>query len=219
MKSAILHTNNNTLSNLDKVELYLHNLWKDTPTLQAKKLMEKLASNLLMWKKINEVKVVTLKDYYKHPDYIKSMIEHFQKTLGSEDPSEYELVFLAHGSQQKTIDKGDEYQRHIKYNVFHARKALVYAGIDFYKSHLAYESNVEEKLKRLDKKKVILYPISYTIDASKSQPKLDEKYNAMTQNLGLEKFNIVKSKSGHPTFLKYITTLYKDIKHSENKKV
>ena len=171
-----------------------------------------------------KAKVITLEHYYKHPDYLKAIVERIKETLANDDQDEFELVFSAHGLPQKIIDKGDDYQRHIKYNVFHARKALQQAGINFHKTHLAYQSRLgplewirpylDDKLKSLKKKKVILYPIAFTIDNSETEFELDVEYREIAEEIGFEEYRVAKAPNDHPAFVACISDIYESMKAS-----
>jgi len=160
--------------------------------------------------------------YYKQPEYIESIVARIKETLGEEDPSEYELVFSAHGLPQKIIDKGDSYQKQIRYNLFHARKALLDAGVHFHKTHLAYQSRLgpmewirpylEDKLKSLQKKKVIIYPIAFTVDNSETEFELEIEYREIAEKLGFESYKVAKAPNNHPAFVSALSSLYESMK-------
>ncbi len=219
---------NETLKNMKDVDeiyaipLYPH--YSSTTTLSSMDDMEAAIKQYGL-----KAKVITLKHYYKQPDYIAAMIERIKETLGTNDASDFELIFSAHGLPQKIIDKGDDYQRHIKYNVFHARNALLREGIHFHKTHLAYQSRLgplewirpylEDKLKALKKKKVIIYPIAFTIDNSETEFELDVEYREIAEDLGFEEYRVAKAPNDHPAFVKCISSLYEEMKNSESQKV
>jgi ferrochelatase len=169
-----------------------------------------------------KAKVKTLENYYRHPDYITATVERIKETIGTDNPEDFELVFSAHGLPQKIIDKGDDYQRHIKYNVYHARKALLEAGLHFHKTHLAYQSRLgplewirpylDDKLKSLKKKKVIIYPIAFTIDNSETEFELDVEYREIAEEIGFEEYRVSKAPNDHPSFVKCITNIYESMK-------
>ncbi|MCW8820958.1 MAG: ferrochelatase [Sulfurovum sp.] len=171
-----------------------------------------------------KAQVKTLDHYYRHPDYIATTVERIKETLGSDDPDAFELVFSAHGLPKKIIEKGDDYQRHIRYNVYHARKALQKAGIHFHKTHLAYQSRLgplewirpylDDKLKSLKKKKVIIYPIAFTIDNSETEFELDVEYREIAEELGFEEYRVAKAPNDHPSFVKCISNIYEGMKVS-----
>ena len=171
-----------------------------------------------------KAKVKTLESYYRHPDYIASTVERIRETLGGDNAEEFELVFSAHGLPKRVIEKGDAYQRHIKYNVYHARKALLQAGLHFHKTHLAYQSRLgplewirpylEDKLKSLKKKKVILYPIAFTIDNSETEFELEVEYREIAEELGFEEYRVSKAPNDHPSFVKCIANMYESMKET-----
>jgi len=163
-------------------------------------------------------KIKTVDAYYKEPAYIASIIERIKETLGDADPSEYELVFSAHGLPQKIIDQGDQYQRHIRYTLFYARKELMKQQINFHKTHLAYQSRLgpmewirpylEDKLKSLEKKKVILFPIAFTVDNSETEFELDIEYKEIADELEFEEYKVAKAPNNHPMFVEALKNIY-----------
>ncbi|AXH10382.1 ferrochelatase [Malaciobacter halophilus] len=155
-------------------------------------------------KKLNlENRIQTIHKYYSNKNYNEAIVQRIKEALGTKNPKEYELVFSAHGLTQKIIDSGDVYQKHIKQNVYYARKELAKQGINFHKTHLAYQSRVgpmqwikpylEDKLASLELKKVIIYPIAFTIDNSETEFELDVEYKELAQELGFEEYIVAKS--------------------------
>jgi len=213
-----------TLKNVDEIyaiPLYPH--YSSTTTLSSMEDLEECIKEQGI-----TAKVKTLGHYYRHPDYLKAIVERIKETLGEDDPEEFELIFSAHGLPKKIIEKGDDYQRHIKYNVFHARKALQQAGINFHKTHLAYQSRLgplewirpylDDKLKSLKKKKVIIYPIAFTIDNSETEFELDVEYREIAEDLDFEEYRVAKAPNDHPAFVACISDIYENMKISETKK-
>jgi len=166
--------------------------------------------------------VKTIDKYYNDKYYINSIVERIKETLGDENPEDFELVFSAHGLPQKIIDNGDLYQKHIRYNVYHARKALMMAGVNFYKTHLAYQSRLgplewirpylDDKLESLEKKKVIIFPIAFTIDNSETEFELDIEYREIAEEMGFEDYRVAKAPNSHSEFVKCLTHIYEDMK-------
>ncbi|MCO4845100.1 MAG: ferrochelatase [Sulfurovum sp.] len=213
-----------TLKNVDEIyaiPLYPH--YSSTTTLSS---MEDLEESIK--KQGVTAKVKTLGHYYRHPDYLKATVERIKETLGEDDPEEFELVFSAHGLPQNIINKGDLYQRHIRYNVYHVRKVLLTAGIQFHNTHLAYQSRLgplewirpylNDKLKSLKKKKVIIYPIAFTIDNSETEFELGVEYREIAEDLDFEEYRVAKAPNDHPAFVACISDIYESMKISETKK-
>jgi len=169
-------------------------------------------------------RVKTVDAYYRDNYYNKAIIQRIKEALGDDNPEDFELIFSAHGLPKKIIEKGDSYQKHIRQNVFQARKLLVQEGIHFYKTHLAYQSRLgplewirpylDDKLKSLKKKKVIIFPIAFTVDNSETEFELDVEYKEVANELGFEEYRVAKAPNAHPEFVKCITNLYEDMKAS-----
>jgi ferrochelatase len=169
-----------------------------------------------------KAKLKTIDKYYKNEKYNQAIVERIKESLGNADASEYELVFSAHGLPQRIIDKGDLYQRHIKYNVFYARKALMQAGVEFHKTHLAYQSRLgplewirpylEDKLQALKKKKVIIYPIAFTVDNSETEFELEIEYREKAQEMGFLDYRVAKAVNNHPLFVESLKEIYEELK-------
>lgn len=150
-----------------------------------------------------ENKIQTVHKYYSNENYNKAIVQRIKEALKDKNPNEYELVFSAHGLTQKIIDNGDIYQKNIKQNIYYARKELAKQGINFHKTHLAYQSRVgpmqwikpylEDKLASLKLKKVIIYPIAFTIDNSETEFELDVEYKELAHELGFKEYIVAKA--------------------------
>lgn len=205
------------VKNIYAIPLYPH--FSSTTTLSSYDDLEKEFKKHEITAKIKKVDA-----YYNDSHYNNAVIERIKESLNGDDPSEFELVFSAHGLPKKIIEKGDLYQKHIKQNVYHARKALVKNNIEFYKTHLAYQSRLgplewirpylDDKLKSLTKKKVIIYPIAFTIDNSETEFELDVEYKEIAEELGFEEYRVAKAPNNHPEFVKCITNIYKNLKEA-----
>jgi len=171
-------------------------------------------------------KIVTIDNYHLNPQYNEAIINSIQESLEGEDPSQYDLIFSAHGLPQKIIDQGDLYQKHIKENVAFASQLLEEKGIHFNNVHLAYQSRVgplqwtkpylDEKLKELSNKKVLLYPIAFTVDNSETEFELDVEYREVAEELGYESYKVAKAPNDDPAFIDALNNIYEQIKSEAN---
>lgn len=171
-----------------------------------------------------KARVKSVDDYYNDRYYINSIVERIKESLNGEDPAEFELIFSAHGLPKKIIEKGDSYQKHIRRNVYHARKALMLAGVDFHKTHLAYQSRLgplewirpylDDKLKSLSKKKVIIFPIAFTVDNSETEFELEIEYREKAEEMGFDEYRVAKAPNNHPEFVKCLSNMYENMKVS-----
>lgn len=205
------------VENIYAIPLYPH--FSSTTTLSSyDDLEDQLRKNKI------DAKLKKIDAYYDDPSYNDAIAKRIIECLAGADPLEYELVFSAHGLPKKIIEKGDLYQKHIKQNVYNARKALLAQGIEFYKTHLAYQSRLgplewirpylDEKLKSLTKKKVIIYPIAFTIDNSETEFELDVEYKEIAHELGFEDYRVAKAPNNHPEFVECISNIYENLKEA-----
>ena len=66
--------------------------------------------------------------------------------------------------------------------------------------------------KSLKKKKVIIYPIAFTIDNSETEFELDVEYREIAEEIGFEDYRVAKAPNDHPSFVKCITNIYESMK-------
>jgi len=165
-------------------------------------------------------KIKTIDDYFDDTLYNQTIVERIKESLNGEESQDFTLIFSGHGLPQKTIDKGDLYQKHILANVEAAKKELESQGIKFKSIEVAYQSRLgpmewlrpylEDKLEEVVKenKKVIIYPTSFTVDNSETQGELDIEYREVADELGFEDYRVAKAPNNHPLFIKCLKNLY-----------
>ena len=173
-------------------------------------------------KKYNlDKKIKTIDSYYDNIHYNKAIVERIKEALKGENSEDFELIFSAHGLTKKIIDKGDLYQKHILANVECAKKELRAQNILFKKIHVAYQSRLgpmewlrpymEDKLKEI-KSKVIIYPISFTVDNSETEYELDMEYAEVAHKLGIKDYRVAKTPNHHRYFMDAIKEIYEGMK-------
>mgnify|MGYP000863837120 CR=1 FL=1 len=173
-------------------------------------------------KKYNlDKKVKTIDSYYNNILYNKTIVERIKEALNGDNSEEFELVFSAHGLTQRTINKGDLYQKHILANVESAKKELLKQNIHFKKIHVAYQSRLgpmewlrpymEDKLKEI-KSKVIIYPISFTVDNSETKGELVLEYGELAHELGIKDYRVANAPNHHPYFINALKEIYEKMK-------
>jgi ferrochelatase len=165
-----------------------------------------------------KAKIHTISHFAGHDLYIDSIVERIKEAIGDKDPGKYELLFSAHGLPQKMINKGDMYQKHIKQTLYHVRKALLENGMKFAKTHLAYQSRLgpiewtkpymDEKLKTLVGKNVLVFPIAFTIDNSETEYELDIEYRHLAKEVGIKEYIVAKAPNDSDKFVECLTDIY-----------
>lgn len=164
-----------------------------------------------------KAKIKTIDSYFDNELYNKAIVERLKEALNGDDSEEFDLVFSAHGLTQRTIDKGDPYQKHILANVEACKKELSKQGIKFKDIHVAYQSRLgpmewirpymDDKLKELGGKKVLVCPISFTVDNSETEFELVIEYKEIADEVGISEYRVAKAPNHHPFFKEAIKQL------------
>lgn len=159
-------------------------------------------------------KTKIIERYHSHPRYNQAVFERIREGLAGQNPSEYTLVFSAHGLPQRVIDRGDPYQQEIEANVTTQKKMLAEQGIGFESIHLAYQSKVgplkwigpslEEKLQELGGKKVLIYPIAFTVDNSETDFELSIEYKEKSAAWDLRDYRVCRCLNDSDLFVQAI---------------
>lgn len=158
------------------------------------------------------LKVITR--FYKNETYNEAIIEQIETALEDKDPSALELIFSAHSLPVKIIENGDPYQKEIIENVEILKEKLVQRGLHFNNIHLAYQSklgpvkwlepSLEDTLKTLENKNVLIYPISFILDNSETEFELDIEYREVAEALGYETYIVAKCLNKNRRFIEAI---------------
>ena len=165
-----------------------------------------------------EEKLTTIESYCDNTLYNKAIVERIKEAMVDCDTKEYHLIFSAHGLTQRVIDKGDPYQKHIIANMEAAKKELAEQGIVFATTSLAYQSRLgpmewlrpymSDKLQEYKGKKVLIYPISFTVDNSETECELDIEYRELADEVGIASYKVAKAPNSHPYFLQMIMEMW-----------
>ncbi len=163
-----------------------------------------------------------VRNFYRNDLYNKTLIDLIAKALDGNASEEFELVFSAHGLPQKIINKGDPYQKQIENHVEILSSMLEDEGLNFAKIHLAYQSKVgpmkwlepslEAKLEEIETKKIIIFPIAFTIDNSETDFELGEEYKEVADKLGFEEYRVSKCPNDEDGFVAALQAIYAEVK-------
>jgi protoporphyrin/coproporphyrin ferrochelatase len=162
--------------------------------------------------------VTEIKHFYANTHYNTAIIERIKAAMDGADPQEYELVFSAHGLPQKIVDSGDPYERQVTEHIQILKTMLEAQWLSFSDVHLAYQSKVgpmkwlepslESKLASLTKKKVLIFPIAFTIDNSETLYELHMEYREIAEEIGFEDYRVAECPNDHPHFVEALVELY-----------
>ena len=164
-------------------------------------------------------KIVSLLHYYDDPSYLEAVEEKIVQRLGKTDPKSLTMIFSAHGLPKRVIKRGDPYQTQIREEVALHLKRLRHRGIEFAQTHLAYQSRVgpvawltpalDRVLEEVKNKKVLIYPLSFTIDNSETLFELDIEYRHVAERLGFEYYEVCSCPNDSDTFVRVLENLYR----------
>jgi ferrochelatase len=161
--------------------------------------------------------IKTVNSYYANENYNKAIVERIKEQIKDINSKEYILIFSAHGLTQRTIDKGDPYQKHILANVAVTKRELNSQGIEFKDIKVAYQSRLgpvewikpymDKTIEELEGENVLVYPISFTVDNSETECELDIEYRELAEEVGLKDYRVAKAPNHLEYFMKTIKEL------------
>ncbi len=163
--------------------------------------------------------------FYKDQAYNKLIVSLIKQTLANESANEYELIFSAHSLPQSIVKKGDPYQKQVIDHVELLKQELEIQKLNFANIHLAYQSKLGpvkwlepelgETLQKLTDKKVLIYPLSFTIDNSETDFELSIEYKQEAQKFGLKTYKVCKCPNASDEFVEVLSDLVKTKVHSQ----
>lgn len=162
-------------------------------------------------------KIRYIETFYKNDKFNDCIIEEIGRN--TQNPSEYNLIFSAHGLPQKIVDAGDPYEIQMNEHVKILSDKLQEKGMDFKSVNLAYQSKVgpmkwldpslEDMLKNFKGQKVIIYPIAFIVDNSETDFELDIEYREIAHELGIEDYKVCKCVNDSDGFIEAIKDIIK----------
>lgn len=209
---------------VDMDEIYAIPLYpqhSSTTTLSSDDDIYKVAKKLGITEKIK-----TLDSYQAHPMYISSMVERIKEAMNGDNAGEFELLFSAHGLPMNIVNAGDMYQSHIIQSVEATKDMLKLAGLNFADIHLAYQSRLgpiewlrpymDDTLKSFGGKKVLVYPIAFTVDNSETECELGIEYREIAYEVGIMDYRVAKAPNAHPHFVACLKDIYEGMKNAQH---
>jgi ferrochelatase len=160
------------------------------------------------------VKIKQVDRFYENSLYNELLIDKIEESLEGKNSKEFELIFSAHSLPQSIVDKGDTYQKEILLHVELLKQILQKRDLEFKDIHVAYQSklgpvkwlepSLEDKIKSLTCKKVIISPLSFTIDNSETEFELSIEYKEVAQELNFEEYLVAKCPNDSNKFIQSI---------------
>ncbi|MFT7823367.1 MAG: ferrochelatase [Sulfurimonas sp.] len=152
--------------------------------------------------------------YYDDPGYIKASVEKIKEALGSKEAGEYDLILSAHGLPVSIIEAGDPYQSEVEANADVLRRSLEGEGIHFKAIRLVYQSKVgpqqwlepalTDTIRNPRNRKVLIYPLAFTIDNSETRFELDIEAREIAEKIRYEDFIVAECMNDSDAFAAFI---------------
>lgn len=162
-------------------------------------------------------KTRVIETFYKNDSFNECIINEISSKV--ENPSEYNLVFSAHGLPQKIVDAGDPYEKQMNEHVDILSKMLKEKAINFKSVSLAYQSKVGPMkwldpslgvcLSELKNENVLIYPIAFIVDNSETDFELDIEYRELAKKLSVKDYKVCRCVNDSDEFVKAIENIIK----------
>lgn len=166
--------------------------------------------------------LVEVKHFFENESYNRAIIERIQESVGEDKYEDFDIIFSAHGLPQKIVDKGDVYEKHVQKHVALLQEMMKKEGMEFHAVHLAYQSKVgpmkwlepslEEKLKTVRNRGVVIFPIAFTIDNSETDFELGVEYKEIAQELGFKEYRVARCPNDSELFVDALIEIYNKMK-------
>ncbi len=159
-------------------------------------------------------KIKIVDPYYDDYEYIKMSVDKIMEALGDKKSEDYDLLLSAHGLPMSIIKAGDPYQNQVEGNVSAIRIYLHERGVKFNNVKLVYQSkvgnsawlepNLVDVLRNPYHRKVLIYPLAFTIDNSETVYELDIEHREIAQKIKYEDYRVAKCFNDSDDFAEFI---------------
>jgi ferrochelatase len=162
--------------------------------------------------------LVEIKHFFENQTYNKTIIQRSKEGMLDSKYTDFDIIFSAHGLPQKIVDAGDVYQKHVQKHTEILTKMLQDEQMNFHEIHLAYQSKVgpmrwlepslEDKLKSIKGRGVIIFPLAFTIDNSETDFELEIEYREIAEEMGIDSYKVCRCPNDSDLFVDSIIEIY-----------
>jgi len=159
-------------------------------------------------------KIMLIDPYYDDYDYIKASCEKIVEAMDGKDTKEYDLLLSAHGLPLGIIKAGDPYQNQVEGNASSIKTYLAGQDIAFHDIKLVYQSkvgssawlepNLVDVLRNPTHRKVLIYPLAFTLDNSETVFELDIEHREIADKIKYEDYIVAKCMNDSDKFVQMI---------------
>ena len=170
--------------------------------------------------KENQIKAKIIKPFYKNPKFNNIIKENILNSI--DNPTNWHLIFSAHGLPKKLIKKGDLYEKQIKEHVEILKQILP----EFKSISLAFQSRfgfsewlqpyLDKELEKYKNENVLIYPISFMIDNSETDLELKVEYKHLAKEKGIKNYKVVECPNDSEKTAKFLVELINESSNSKS---
>jgi len=152
--------------------------------------------------------------YYDDYDYIEASCEKIIEVMEGKNIEEYDLLLSAHGLPLSIIKEGDVYQNQVEGNVSAIKIYLRERGIVFHNIKLVYQSkvgssawlepNLVDVLRTPRHRKVVIFPLAFTVDNSETVFELDIEHREIAEKIKYEDYIVASCMNDSDKFVDLI---------------
>jgi len=208
------------LSNENVDKIYLIPLYPQYSTTTTKSSLEDFQE--CYHNRRSDALLVEIKHFFENEKYNKAILERIKESMRDADYQDFDIIFSAHGLPKKIVDAGDVYEKHVNRHVTILKEMMLREEMKFHKVHLAYQSKVgrmewltpslEDKLKTIRNRGVLIFPIAFTIDNSETDFELDVEYREVAEELGFKEYRVAKCPNDSELFVDALQEIYEKMK-------
>ncbi len=159
-------------------------------------------------------KITLINPYYDDYDYIVASCEKIIEAIDGKDSKEYDLLLSAHGLPLSIIKSGDPYQNQVEANVSAIKIYLHERDIKFHDIKLVYQSkvgssawldpNLVDVLRNPTHRKVLIYPLAFTLDNSETLFELDIEHREIADKIKYDDYIVASCMNSSEKFVNLI---------------
>jgi len=159
-------------------------------------------------------KIIVIDPYYDDYAYIKMSVEKIMDALGDKNSEDYDLLLSAHGLPMSIIKAGDPYQNQVEGNASAIRIYLHERGIKFNNVKLVYQSkvgssawlepNLVDVLRNPYHRKVLIYPLAFTVDNSETVYELDIEHREIADKIKYDDYRVATCFNDDDNFVEFV---------------
>ena len=159
-------------------------------------------------------RIKVIAPYYDDYDYISASVDKIVEAMDGRETKEYDLLLSAHGLPLSIIQSGDPYQNQVEGNASAIKIYLQERGIEFHNIKLVYQSkvgssawlepNLVDVLRNPYHRKVVIFPLAFTVDNSETVFELDIEHREIAEKIKYDDYVVAECMNSDEKFVDLI---------------